>query len=140
MRKKETILLYAGSFFLPVLLLAAVLAFQGFAPFGDKSLLIMDMSGQYVEFYNALQHGDLFFSWSKGLGTDYIGVFAYYVSSPFSVLTLLFSDETMPVCIYLLTLLKIGFAGMSFTLYWTKRFGLRGAIMPVFSCAYALMS
>lgn len=140
MRKKETILLYAGSFFLPVLLLAAVLAFQGFAPFGDKSLLIMDMSGQYVEFYNALQHGDLFFSWSKGLGTDYIGVFAYYVSSPFSILTLLFSDETMPVCIYLLTLLKIGFAGMSFTLYGTKRFGLRGAIMPVFSCAYALMS
>ena len=139
-RQHNKAILYLGSFTLPAVLLLTVLAYRGFAPFGDKSLLIMDMSGQYVEFYNALKFGDIFFSWSKALGTNYTGVFAYYVSSPFSLLTLLFSDEAMPLCILLLTLLKIGLAGLTFTVYGTRRFELGGIPMLTFSCAYALMS
>ena len=40
--------LYAAAFAAPVLLLAAVYAAAGFAPFGDKTLLTVDMNGQYV--------------------------------------------------------------------------------------------
>lgn len=139
-KQKSNVFLYFSSFTLPIVLLFTVLAYSGFVPFGDKSLLIMDMSGQYVEFYNALKFGDIFFSWSKALGTNYIGVFAYYVSSPFSLLTLFFSDEAMPLCILLLTLLKIGFAGLTFTIYGIRRFEIKGVAMITFSCAYALMS
>lgn len=139
MRQDHKALLYIGSFALPAVLLLTVLAVGGFAPFGDKSLLIMDMSGQYVEFYNALKYGDIFFSWSKSLGTNYIGVFAYYVSSPFSLLTLFFSDMDMPLCVLLLSVLKIGFAGLSFSVYGVRRFQLKGVSLLAFSCAYALM-
>lgn len=138
-RQNRKAFLYLYSFMLPAVILSAVLACKGFVPFGDKSLLIMDMSGQYVEFYNALKFGDVFFSWSKTLGTNYIGVFAYYVSSPFSLLTLLFPNEAMPLCITLITVLKIGFAGMAFAIYGTKQFQLKDNIAIVFSCAYALM-
>lgn len=139
-RQNNKALLYFGSFALPVVLLLIVLVCNGFVPLGDKSLLIMDMSGQYVEFYNALKYGDVFFSWSKALGTNYIGVFAYYVSSPFSLITLFFSAESMPLCILILTVLKIGLAGLCFTVYGTRRFELKGIAILIFSCAYALMS
>ena len=138
--QKNRMLLYICSFAIPVALLLIVLALQGFITSDQKSMLIMDLSGQTLEFYNALKHGDMFFSWSKSLGTNYIGVFAYYVSSPFSLLTLLFSDEAMPLCILILTVLKVGFAGLSFTVYGTRRFGLKGVLMIIFSSSYALMS
>lgn len=138
-RQNRKAILYLCSFILPALILLAVLACKGFVPFGDKSLLIMDMSGQYVEFYNALKFGDVYFSWSKALGTNYIGVFAYYVSSPFSLLTLLFPNEAMPLCITLLTVLKIGFAGLTFAIYGTRHFRLKCMAVAAFSCAYALM-
>ena len=79
---------HALSFFLPALLMLGVYAALGMAPFGDKTVLAMDMADQYVEFFCALKHGDLYFSWSKALGGSYIGVFSYYVSSPLSLLTL----------------------------------------------------
>ena len=138
-RQNRKAFLYVCSFMLPAVIILAVLACNGFVPFVDKSLLIMDMSGQYVEFYNALKFGDVYFSWSKTLGTNYIGVFAYYVSSPFSLLTLLFPNEAMPLCVTLLTVLKIGFAGLTFAIYGTRHFQLKGITVAAFSCAYALM-
>lgn len=138
--QQQRVLLYICSFFIPVAILTIVLVLQGFIISEDKSMLIMDLSGQTLEFYNALKYGDVFFSWSKSLGTNYIGVFAYYVSSPFSLLTLLFSDEAMPLCILILTVLKVGFAGLSFTVYGTRRFKLKGILMIIFSSSYALMS
>ena len=139
-RQKQRGLLYIYSLSIPAALLLIVLALQGFLTSGGKSMMIMDLSGQTLEFYNALKYGDMFFSWSKSLGTNYIGVFAYYVSSPFSLLTLLFPDKAMPLCILILTVLKVGFAGLSFTVYGTKRFGLKGIPMIIFSSSYALMS
>ena len=47
--------LYAAAFAAPVLLLAAVYAAAGFAPFGDKTLLTVDMNGQYVAFFSQLR-------------------------------------------------------------------------------------
>ena len=83
----------------------AVSAALGMAPFGDNTILISDMSTQYVEFFCALKNGDLFFSWSKALGTAYVGVFSYYVSSPLSLLTLLVPNEQMPVGLLFLAVL-----------------------------------
>ena len=96
-RIKPTPLLYALAFLVPALLLLVVYARLGLAPWGDNTILMSDMSSQYVEFFCALKHGDVFFSWSKALGTSYIGVFSYYVSSPLSLLTLLVPNEYMPI-------------------------------------------
>lgn len=111
--------LYACAFIIPMIILLFILKGNGFYPFGDKTLFIMDMKGQYLEFFASLRnvlHGDdsLFFSWSRSMGGNYLGLFAYYVASPLSFITIFFSLEKMPVAILLLTVLKIGLAGLSF--------------------------
>ena len=99
-QRTKTGLLLAACFVLPCVILLAVFVSYGFAPFGDKSLMIMDMSGQYSEFFCGLknisaENGGILFSWSKALGGNYAGVFAYYVASPLSFITLFFPNEYM---------------------------------------------
>ena len=130
----------ALSFLIPLLVMLASFAAVGVAPFGDKTILISDMSTQYVEFFCALKNGDLFFSWSKALGTSYIGVFSYYVSSPLSLLTLLAPNEAMPVGLLLLAVLKIALAGLGFALFARRRFPVPGAAVVFGAVCYALMS
>ncbi len=130
----------AASFLIPGLVMLWAFAAVGMAPFGDKTILISDMSTQYVEFFCALKNGDLFFSWSKALGTGYIGVFSYYVSSPLSLLTLLVPNEAMPVGLLFLAALKIALAGLSFALFARKRFPVPGTAVVFGAVCYALMS
>ena len=119
---------YALSFALPALVLLGVYASLGLAPWGDRTVLLSDMSSQYVEFFCALKNGELFFSWSKALGTSYIGVFSYYVSSPLSLLTLFVPNEAMPLGLMGLIALKVGLSGLSFALFARRRFpGCSGA-------------
>ncbi len=132
--------MYALAFAIPGLVMLWACASLGMAPWGDKTILISDMSTQYVEFFCALKNGGLFFSWSKVLGTSYIGVFSYYVSSPLSLLTLFVPNEAMPIGLMFLMVLKIGLAGVSFAVFAQKRFpGHDGAALICAVC-YALMS
>lgn len=141
MRKRaESAAVYVLAFAVPAAVMLWAYASMGMAPWGDKTVLISDMSTQYVEFFCALKHGDLFFSWSKALGTSYIGVISYYVSSPLSLLTLLCPNEDMPVGLMFLTVLKIGLAGLSFAVFSVRRFpGSKTAALLCAVC-YALMS
>lgn len=143
------------SFVLPVLVFLCVLYRGDFYPFGDKSMLIMDMKAQYVEFFASLRDalsGDnsLFFSWSRSMGGNYWGVLTYYIASPLSFLTLFFSVENLPVAVEILTLLKLGLCGVSFFAfgrYLSKNssgFLAEGKrkelVLLVLSLCYALMS
>ena len=130
----------ALSFLIPAAVMLWTFAAMGMAPWGDKTILISDMSSQYVDFFCALKNGDVFFSWSKALGTAYIGVFSYYVSSPLSLLTLLVPNEAMPVGLLFLIVLKIALAGLSFSLYARRRFPIPGTAAVLGAVCYALMS
>lgn len=130
----------ALSFLIPGLVMLAVFAVLGMAPFGDNTILISDMSTQYVEFFCALKNSDLFFSWSKALGTSYIGVFSYYVSSPLSLLTLFVPNEAMPVGLMLLAVLKIALTGLTFCLFIRRRYPAGDGPAVFASVCYALMS
>ena len=100
----------------------------------------MDMSDQYVEFINGLKSGDVLFSWSKALGTNYIGLFAYYVSSPFSALTLLIPNRYMHYGVLVVTALKLGCIGLTSRLYFAKCWDVRGAAALLFSLSCSMMS
>lgn len=130
----------ASCFALPALLFLAVCALMGFAPFGDNSILIFDLSDQFVEFLCALKHGEIFFSWNTALGGSYIGTFSYYVSSPFSLLTLLCPDESMPIAVVFLVALKLGLAGFTFSLLLRRRTDRYDPTTAAFSLCYALMT
>lgn len=131
-------LAYALAFLIPAGVFFWAYVSLGLAPWGDKTVLVSDMSSQYVEFFCALKHGDLFFSWSKALGTSYIGVFSYYVSSPLSLLTLFVPNEHMPVGLMLLIILKVGLAGLTFCIFAQKRFPGHGGAALLGCVCYAL--
>lgn len=87
--RSKSVLLYSAAFLLAELMMLFILKANHFYPFGTKSMLIMDMRDQNVEFLASLRsmiHGDnsLFFSWARSMGGNYMGVFAFYISSPLS--------------------------------------------------------
>ncbi len=133
-KKSTKAMVYLGALLLPMVVMLAILKAGGFYPFGEKSLFIMDMKGQYLEFYASLRNmgsGDdsIFFSWSRSMGGNYLGLFAYYVASPLSFLTLLFPIRKLPDAIVLLTVLKVGLCGCSFAGYasylWNRSYAKR---------------
>lgn len=134
-----------GSFIIPIVIMSLVYALHGMYPVGAKTILICDMNGQYVDFYAAFhdiltQGKSLLFSWEAGMGFNTLGLFAYYLSSPFSLLILLFDKQNLTEALFLITLLKIGTAGLMFAVlarYLVK--GTRVSIL-MFSVLYALMS
>lgn len=130
----------AACFLLPTVLFLAVCAAMGFAPFGDSAFLIFDLSDQYAEFLCALKQGEVFFSWNAALGGSYIGTFSYYVSSPFSLFTLLCPNEYMPIAIVFLVALKLGLSGLTFSLLLRRRTGRYDWTSVAFSVCYALMA
>ncbi len=134
-----------GSFFIPLIIMSSIYALHGMYPVGPKTVLICDMNGQYVDFYAAFyeiltQGKSLFFSWEAGMGFNILGLFAYYLSSPFSLIILLFKKQNLTEALLLITLLKIGTAGLTFAIL-VKYIG-RGTktSVVIFSVLYALMS
>ena len=126
------------AFLLPAALLTFAYAHEGFAPFGDKSILTSDMASQYVEFFCGLKQGDVFFSWSKALGSSYIGVFSYYLSSPLSLLTLLVPNEAMPMGLMWLTVLKFALTGLAGYLFFSRWLDRQGAAPLLCAVSYAM--
>ena len=134
-----------GCFFLPAIVMLAVYASFGMAPFGERSVLIMDLSEQYVDFFAGLKdvwngNASLQFSWSKAFGQNYIGVIAYHLSSPLSLLTLLVPNEHLPAGLLLLNVLKIGLAGLTFGIFLKGFFRRCDSSSVIFSTAYGLIS
>lgn len=132
------------SFFLPVLILGLAYYTHDIYPFGPKTVLICDLNGQYVDFYSSFQEmirqgKSMLYSWQAGMGLNFCGLFAYYLSSPFSFIVLLFKKQNLPEALLLMTLLKAGSAGLSFSIFARYfRNNTKPAVL-IFSLLYALM-
>jgi len=115
------------------------------APFGSSSLLTVDMGQQYVDLFSYFRHTLLhdpsafFYSFSKTIGGDMMGVWAYYLMSPFNLILLAFPGQSITVGIFIMTILKYGCAGLAFAWLLTKTRTQRGWLVPIFSTAYAMM-
>lgn len=109
-------------FALPVILLLAAFASRGIMPFGERSILISDLSKQYVDFMayyrQMLQQGNLgglLYSLSKGLGGNFYGIFTYYLASPLNLILLLI--PSIEWGIWALIVLRVGLSGLTMTAY-----------------------
>lgn len=142
-QKGRTILHLSGAFLLSGLLWTIAMALFGFYPFGESSILITDMGSQYVEYFAAftrmIREGDsLLFTWDSGMGMNFLGIWAYYLSSPFTPVLLLFPPEMLTEGILCLLTLKLAASGAAMSFYLLGRFRIRGVWNLVFSAAYAL--
>lgn len=134
---------YLLAFLIPALLMILIYACVGIYPFGNKSLLTVDMAGQYVSFFNALKNifnGDIgiFYSFSKTLGGNMFGLITYYLLSPFNLLFILFDKVNITEAIFLINVLKIGMCGLTSYIYFTKTFKQKNLVSVIFGVVYAL--
>jgi len=136
---------YIGcAFIIPLLIFWAVYICFSVFPFGSGSVLVLDLNGQYVFFFEALRnalHGDmsLIYSWSRALGGEFTGIYAYYIASPLSYLVALFPQKNITEALLCIILLKTGISGGTMAFYIKKtRPDTKEITAVIFSVMYAL--
>ncbi len=112
-------------------------------PIGEASVLVLDLNGQYVYFFEGLRDiiygdGSLLYSFSRALGGEFIGIFAYYLSSPFSLIVALFPKEYITEALLLMFLLKVGACGLTFGIYIEATRKRNRIATVLFATMYAL--
>ncbi|MBM6614266.1 YfhO family protein [Desemzia sp. RIT804] len=130
------------SFILPMISLLITYFLLEIFPFGTNSLLTIDLNDQYLSFFSYfknLLNGDanLFYSFSKGMGGEMIGLSAYYLLSPFNLILFFANVDALPTFVLIITLLKVSSAGLS--MYFLLKQTNTNSIAVVLSYCYALM-
>ena len=116
----------------------------GLYPFGDGTPLVLDLNSQYVYFFSALRNaifgeGELLYSFSRSLGGEFLGIYAYYLASPLSYLVCLFPADKMQEFALLLLMLKSALAGMTMGYFLHKHSEkLNKLTIVAFSLLYSL--
>ncbi len=127
MHKKKKGLYGLSALLIPMLLLIGFFALRGYVPFGHKTIVQGDAYRQYIQLFGYLKDvlagkSALSYSLSKGLGGENIGVFSYYLASPFNLLVVFFQKSQLISFYTLLVILKLGLASLTMYIYLTKRF------------------
>ncbi|WP_319470872.1 YfhO family protein [uncultured Trichococcus sp.] len=130
---------------LPLFVLAVIYATMGVYPFGNSTLLTVDLGQQYVDFFSYYRTtllsdpSAIFFSFTKSFGGEMLGLWAYYLMSPFNLIFLLFPQSQLPLAVTLLILMKVSASGLTFAHLLISRFEGKGLLVPSFALSYALM-
>ncbi len=136
-------LLPAAAFLLTAAVWTAALCLFGIAPFGSRSILITDLAQQYIEYHTALYDavrggGNLLYTWDGGLGMNFLGLFSYYLASPFTALTLFFPRSLLPEAVLLVISLKLAGSAAAMSLFLQKAADVRGTANVLFAAMYGL--
>lgn len=145
-RKKYPLLMVAAmyvlAFCIPTAIGLLMYKVKEITPFGDNSVLCMDLWGQYAPMYAQLSKSEslaeLFYSWNGAFGYNNWAQSAYYCNSIFLLPLRLVPLASLARYIDWMCLLKLGFAGvtcLAFLRYKTKSESL---FLLAGSSAYAL--
>ena len=112
---------------------------------GQKYVFSILHSDAYYQYYPFFVHfrntirsgGNLLYTWNIGMGTDYIGLFAYYVASPLNWFSALIPESQLMNYYNLLVPIRMGFAGMFFALFLKKVFDKNDISIVLFGGFYA---
>lgn len=132
------------AFSLPVVMFLLLCAVNHKLPFGEATYLSGDMVNQYIKYFSYLKsiaagENDAFYTFTKALGGDMTGLWAYYLMSPLNIFLIFAPVESFPLVITFIIAAKLGLCGLTMAIMLCKlhkpSFG-----MLMFSNAYALMS
>lgn len=133
------------AFFIPFgILLLAYLCF-GVYPVGNRSVLSLDLNGQYVYYFDYMYdvfagRESLFYSWSRSLSGEFMGIIGYYLASPFNFLVWLFPRAHITEGLLVMLVTKAGAIGVCMSVYLSRGRGLSKSSTVIFSMLYALCS
>jgi len=88
-------------------------------PFGGKCLIVVDGVHQYLPFFSEYQDklkhlNDICYTFDIGMGNNFLSLWSYYLSSPFSLIILLFPKAQLPMAINIIISLKIIMSAFTF--------------------------
>ena len=126
-----------------IILLVSYFIF-GIYPVGDESVLVLDLNGQYVYYFENLRdafwgNGSLVNSWSRNLSGETIGMFAYYLASPFTLVVMLLPRSIMTTSLLIMQMLKVGTASVTFCWYLRHSRKTAPYTSLIFAMLYSLM-
>lgn len=132
-----------AAFFIPFVIMLGVYACLGKHPFGNNSVLTLDLQAQYVYYYEAIRRlltegGSWLYSWERTLGGEFMGIVAYYMASPFNLILVLFPKKMLADAVMFIQLAKVGTMGLTFAYYLRKTRGTTDMQCVTFSVLYAL--
>ena len=130
------------SFALPFLI--ACIAFSVAMLFTDGRNMPLASDGwhQYYPFLKVFREklrtgGSMEYSWVSGMGGSFISLFAYYLSSPMYLLSVLVPESVLPQFMTVLTILKLSLAGFFFGWFLRIVYRRNDLMIPFFSLLYA---
>ena len=131
------------SFLLPALILLASYFVFGVWPFGKESVLSLDLNGQYVYYYDhmydVIYGGEsVFYSWSRNLSGEWMGIIGYYLGSPFNWIVWLLPRQWILEGLLAMMCIKVGSIGLSMSVYLSRAKGFKKLTVIIFSVCYAL--
>lgn len=131
------------AFLLPTTLMLVIYFVTSVTPFGSYTLLYSDNFHQYYPFFHqfrqALRNGEsLQWTWSVGMGMEYLGLISYYLASPLNLLSVLIPEGWVLGYFTLLMPIKLGLASGFFAVMLKKLFGSDDLSLPLFGSFYAM--
>ncbi len=135
--------IYFLAFFIPVIVMYITYALFKFYPFGDNCVLVLDLNGQYVYYFEYARQafwGDssLLYSWSRNLSGEFMGIIGYYLASPFTLIVMLLPQKMILGSILIMQLAKLGSIGVTFSYYLQKSHKVKPLNSVLFSTLFAL--
>lgn len=134
---------YWLSFLLPpAILFISYIIFQVW-PFGERSVLSLDLNAQYVYYYDYMYDvfagkESLFYSWSRNLSGEFMGIIGYYLASPFNLLVWIYPREWITEGLLTMILAKAGASGLACAFFLRKRRDCGRTTTVLFSVMWAL--
>lgn len=135
--------LYFLAFAIPVIIMYIAYALFKVYPFGEESVLVLDLNGQYVYYFEALRDAfwgeeSILYNWSRNLSGGYAGIIGYYLASPFTLIVMLLPRTMLLGSLQIMILAKLGTAGVTFSYYLQKSKKMSPLQTIIFSTLYAL--
>ena len=132
-----------AAFLIPVILMGIAYITFGIYPFGEKSVLSLDLNAQYVFYFDyvhdVIGNGEsLMYSWSRNLSGEFMGIIGYYLASPFNILVWIFPRSMITEGLLTMILAKFGACGVTFALFAHKSQKLSKTTAALFAPMYAM--
>ncbi|MDE6031206.1 MAG: YfhO family protein [Oscillospiraceae bacterium] len=128
---------------LPAAVLFGAYVIFGIFPFGERSVLSLDLNAQYVYYFDYMYDvlagkESLFYCWSRNLSGEFAGIIGYYLASPFNWIVWAFPRKMITEGLMVMMLAKAAASGLTSAILLKKQRGYSNCTAATFSVMYAL--
>lgn len=129
------------SFIISLILFIILFLYLKLEPFGNRSILVYDLEQQYVDFFSFLkQNTDGLFTFSRTLGGEVVGLYSYYLLSPFNIILFFTPLKFLTSTISLIMILKLSLACLTFSYFLKSKYNKNDISILMWGLLYSFSS